>query len=415
MCDEDEMTVMLLKSLFASNDSHSLWMNALSDTPCNVSATEEVLPDLNYTAVSSEDYTEFGYSIYAYLTPFIITLGFIGNTTSLYIYLTKPMKKVSASMFLSAICISDCLVLMTYVLMDWLHKGLPLWPGGLRLSMINIDGICQSFIICAYMFRFTSAWLILVFTIERFVAVCHPLHKRALCSRKTSKYSIVSVFISGALLGGIKAGMTSVQQLKTARVCAKRPNLEDANFLFDLVYAALITCIPYIVITICNCLILKELAYKKLTIRTVQTRMMLSQRLKVELTLTLLAVSSCFMLLSLPYFSVWLYETVSISNLKGNDPHEFDHDNTSHIHKMREVRSWLYICRTAFYVNYSINIFLYYISGSQYRKRMADLLAYATVRFHTAFAFGNRQGFKRPSTSATSMRVFSESEPVSAK
>jgi hypothetical protein len=77
------------------------------------------------------------------------------------------MRRLSASLYLSAISVSDCLVLMTFVLLDWINKGLPVWPGHYRIRLVNTRGVCEMFLFMSYMCRFVSIWLIVLFNIER--------------------------------------------------------------------------------------------------------------------------------------------------------------------------------------------------------------------------------------------------------
>jgi len=65
--------------------------------------------------------------------------------------------------------------------MDWLKKGLPLWPGRHSIRWVDTSGVCESstkgstdspgvcesFLFTSYTFRFVSIWLIVLFTIER--------------------------------------------------------------------------------------------------------------------------------------------------------------------------------------------------------------------------------------------------------
>ncbi len=80
---------------------------------------------------------------------------------------SRSLRKLSASVYLSAICVCDTCVLLTYVLLDWLNRGMRRWPGGAHVDVINHTGNCQAFLFLSYLFRFTSVWLIIVFTFER--------------------------------------------------------------------------------------------------------------------------------------------------------------------------------------------------------------------------------------------------------
>ena len=116
----------------------------------------------------------WGLQFYAFLTPFIILFGLLGNSISLCIFQKQSLRNLSASFYLRAICLSDICVLLTYVLLDWLNKGLPRWPGGFNIPLIHNHGFCQTFLYFSHTFRIISVWLINVFTFERYVAICWP-------------------------------------------------------------------------------------------------------------------------------------------------------------------------------------------------------------------------------------------------
>jgi len=63
-----------------------------------------------------------GVTVYAYVTPVILVLGLVGNCVSLRVFATPKLRKLSASVYLSAISLSDCCVLSTYVFLYWLER-----------------------------------------------------------------------------------------------------------------------------------------------------------------------------------------------------------------------------------------------------------------------------------------------------
>ncbi len=169
-CDDRDV-LFLLNDIFGSNSS--AWDDALSDNggcgpSYNITDNNHGNNNISHswnTKHSQNAY--FGTDFYAYVTPFIIVIGVFGNVVSLFVFVSKRMRKLPASLYLAAISASDTLVLLTYVLLAWLNKGLPRWPGYHRLPLVNTIGVCQAFLFFSYTFRFTSVWLIVVFTIER--------------------------------------------------------------------------------------------------------------------------------------------------------------------------------------------------------------------------------------------------------
>jgi len=76
-----------------------------------------------------------GQDFYAFVTPFIILIGIIGNSISLRVFCSSRMRKMSASIYLASLAISDTFVLLSYVLVEWLHRGMGRWPEGRSLNL----------------------------------------------------------------------------------------------------------------------------------------------------------------------------------------------------------------------------------------------------------------------------------------
>jgi len=74
-------------------------------------------------------------NVYAYLTPIIILIGIVGNSISLRVFCSQRMRKMSASIYLASLAISDTCVLLSYVLIEWLHRGMNRWPPGLSIDL----------------------------------------------------------------------------------------------------------------------------------------------------------------------------------------------------------------------------------------------------------------------------------------
>lgn len=220
---KDPQLMHLLKTHFSSNDT--VWQLALdgqrsSSCPllANVSS-DGLLHSKDVPAADdqgTDEYTLLGELLYAFVTPFILVVGLVGNFVSLKVFSFPQLRKLSASMYLTAISVSDSLVLVTFVLLDWLNRGLPLWPGSHRVQVINTHGVCQSFLFASYTFRFVSVWLIVLFTIERYIAVCRPFHRRLICTKTFARRAIASVVVLAAVISLYKPLLSGVYTTTTA-------------------------------------------------------------------------------------------------------------------------------------------------------------------------------------------------------
>ncbi len=94
----------------------------------------------NGTSLYPDDVTDgdaatdlrFGTQFYAFVTPFLLCVGLLGNGASLKVFQSPLMNRFSCTKYLVALSLSNIMVLLTYVLLDWLNDGLKYWPGGHR-------------------------------------------------------------------------------------------------------------------------------------------------------------------------------------------------------------------------------------------------------------------------------------------
>lgn len=205
---KNEHLIRLLMSYFSSNDSAwSGWLctNGSSATP----------PPPLY--IDSAVYpSEGGKDFYAFVTPVIIVIGLVGNLVSLCVFLSPSVCKLSASLYLAAMSLSDSIVLVSYVWLDWLNNGLPRWPPAhRRLAWINTPGVCRTFLYAAYTFRFVSVWLVVAFTLERYIAVCRPLQRRAICTRTFARRAIIAVVATATLTSLYKPLISGLHDVST--------------------------------------------------------------------------------------------------------------------------------------------------------------------------------------------------------
>lgn len=157
----------------------------------------------NQTEVTSVQSHDSARVFYAYVTPVIIVLGLLGNTVALVGFVLPPMRQLSMSIQLAAMAVSDTLVLLVYVLVEWLRTGLPVL-GGAAINLTYTDPACQAFLYISYTARAMSAWLVTSFSIQHCLVMYRPKSQPAWC------------IICGLLCGA-------------ALVCIYKPLLSDAQ------------------------------------------------------------------------------------------------------------------------------------------------------------------------------------------
>ena len=138
---------------------------------------------INITAAnqSNSSVVEQPYFVYVsrgfvfYSLAVIIPFGIVCNTLSIFVFMSKPLRMRAASWYLAALAISDDLSLLTIMTEYWLKD-----------ERINMPVVKNSHMLCvmvthvSYVSRLLSAWLVMTFTIERFIGVVFPLRRASL-------------------------------------------------------------------------------------------------------------------------------------------------------------------------------------------------------------------------------------------
>ena len=309
---------------------------------------------------------------FTYFTPVIFTIGLIGNVLSLIVFMSKNMRKLSASIYLAALSISDLMALLFYVLPEWLKHGLPYLPGNHAATFLQEHGTCQLLLYLQYISRFLSSWLVVCFTVERYIGVCHPLRRKDICDPKSASRVILAVIVTasgGCVFKPILSG--SYTALNGSPLCTSARHHEHLSFILDILFGIMITLIPFVLITILNLLIIRKLVLRNRRHRKI--RIVTEESIiRLEFTFILLALSICFVSLNLPYFSVWCKRYLTNKKLSDmNNAHtNFIFEQNNHMGDLDESLS---VTRTIFYTNYCINFFLYSITGAYFRKELKHL------------------------------------------
>lgn len=318
-----------------------------------------------------------GKAFYAYFTPVILIVGILGNSLSLKVFTSKKMRRLCASTYLAALSVSDLLTLLFYVLVEWLRRGLVYFVSEGHVAFLDYNGICQIQLYLAYVSRFISAWVVVAFTIERYIGVCLPLRRKDICTTRSTRKLLASICIVAILSTTYKPFLSGVYSSgdHAKQYCTSNPIYGFTAFVLDSIFAVLITFVPFLIITILNILIMRKLFVRNKKYKEYVTYYKTEESvIKLEFTIILLTISFCFIAFNLPYFSVWFRNFLK-SKYITNHQMELSYNN---------IEFWqgvLEITRTIFYMNYCINFFLYNITGTYFRRQIKSLFSFKTNTF----------------------------------
>lgn len=310
---------------------------------------------------SDPEIISVGLDVYAFLTPVIIVVGILGNGVALRVFLSRRMRKMSASLYLACLAVSDICVLVAFVLVEWLDRGLVRWPGARRWNPTAVRGVCQGYVFAAYAFRFTSAWIIVAFTVERYLGICRPLWGRVRSKRAFARRSLGAVVLVAVSWSLWKPLMMTVQVIRGVPICSSIPEYHFVSFVLDSLYAGSITVIPFVIMVTLNLLICRKLRRTKR--RYIRHRFVTEEnRIRMEFTAILLLVSSLFIVLNVPYFVAWSHRFLLQLNRFTARP--------ANVLETERSRGWVHVTKTVFFCNYCVNFFVYSLSGAYFRRQL---------------------------------------------
>ncbi|VDI81483.1 Hypothetical predicted protein, partial [Mytilus galloprovincialis] len=142
-------------------------------------------PDFDYiemTLVLCQKKTIVG----RYVTLLTYSIGFPGNIFALCIWLQKRMSN-SSGYYLAALALSDLLFLTLQVF----HELNDTW----EISTLDVKFLCEFYPIIFMTSQYLSPLLVLAFTVERYISICHPFKRERFCTTTRAMIVIVCLAI----------------------------------------------------------------------------------------------------------------------------------------------------------------------------------------------------------------------------
>lgn len=187
-----------------------------------------------------------------YYIPCIILLGLVGNLLSCVVFLKTHLKLRSSSYYLAALATADFGFLMSLLLV-WLNNTV-----GWRV--FNKDGWCETLVYVSAVCSSLSVWLIVAFTVERFIAVQYPLHRPHMCTVARAK-TIILILTLLALASHSYSFVTAgvVKNQDGDEVCDLRIEYLETMRIISIIDSIASLIAPLILIIVMNTMIMRNL------------------------------------------------------------------------------------------------------------------------------------------------------------
>ncbi|VDK37266.1 unnamed protein product [Taenia asiatica] len=153
--------------------------------------------------------------------PIWCSLGLPGSILSIYIWSRRNMRKqgsVAAAVYQAALGWVDLFFFLVQM-MWYLHTA---W----RLRTLDRIVICEGFAIANYLIQYASPMLTLVFTVERYIAICYPFRAGARNfgnNCKSASHVVLATIFFCALLASVQGVFYTVSNGN----CGLRPDFEQ--------------------------------------------------------------------------------------------------------------------------------------------------------------------------------------------
>ncbi|XP_067664819.1 probable G-protein coupled receptor B0563.6 [Haliotis asinina] len=138
-------------------------------------------------------YVPFALDIDKYVTPVWCAIGIIGNIVSAKVWLLRRMRKCNTSAsYLTALAIADITFLILHIFYELQYP----WHRG----ALDLQGWCQVWNVLYIATQYICMLLVLAFTVERFLSVCHPFECERFSRSSRSPKVIVLVLVASFVL-----------------------------------------------------------------------------------------------------------------------------------------------------------------------------------------------------------------------
>ena len=121
------------------------------------------------------------YFVEKYAFPFIILVGTISNSLTFLVMRRKKMRHQSTYFYMAVLAIADEMVLLVGCLTFWIYVSTK------HSLILRSIFWCKTICMLLYATSHFSVWIVVIMTIERFIAVALPLQAHSLCTVKRAK------------------------------------------------------------------------------------------------------------------------------------------------------------------------------------------------------------------------------------
>ena len=297
------------------------------------------------------------------LYPCLLALGTFGNVMTIAIH-KRTVNTSPMSIFFMTLAVADLLLLYSNCVQGWVNSVFHF------SIMKHNDTTCKIVMFMVYVSGVLSAWALVAMTVQRAVCVLWPHRANVLCTVRKSKVIVVSmVLFITAIHVHILYGFSIVYRTHNRKCYV----IIEYDYFFSGIWSwvdmLIFSLLPWLCLAIGNSLLVWKL---KVSIREAEVSLGSDQADKINgrkkkatsITVTLVAVSTAFLILTFPMSFLQILNFVKWLN--------------GTLYTTQRTVPLYYILQISYplwYANSCINFYLYCLTGAKFRREAKQILA----------------------------------------
>ncbi|OWF47620.1 Somatostatin receptor type 4 [Mizuhopecten yessoensis] len=226
-----------------------------------------------------------------YVQPVICIAGLAGNIISLFIFLSKDLRKTSSNIYLGGLSACGSLFLVALFLV-WLEVT------GVRL--VHEPVWCQSIVFVTYVCSFLTVWFVVCITVENYIFTFHLKKATYFCTVPKAKIIVCSVTAVGIVIYLFVMWASGVVVVKGHTICTESASHPRVTEIFTYIDTIVVLVLPSVILVmLIGAILIKHLWITRSEIRTRLTK---KEKSLVKITRVLLAIGINYVVLSAPSY-----------------------------------------------------------------------------------------------------------------
>ena len=201
-------------------------------------------------------YQRTKYHLYFHFYPVLYVIGVPGNVLSAVLWL-HPLLRTTTGVYFSILAITDTLVLFFHLKF--------VVESAFTIEIIRSNTACKVFNSLFTASDCLSVVLVLAITVERFVVVCYPMHRKRLCSMRRTMTVLCLLLVFAGIIGIIEGVLWNYDvQLRSCTTRRERMRTKRAIELSNLLIVSVAFFGPIVVLLVLDVMIIVRIRKSRL-------------------------------------------------------------------------------------------------------------------------------------------------------